>query len=210
MTTQDDIYMRLIISERGHVINIPGYPTLRSPCKINVDSMNLAMLVTHLKQIGVSNFVIEENTDLNEPKKKRPILTKAARVVKAIKEDASPEYILANDKTANVEMARMSKQIKDLQSMIKSLMDNSSQQKHIEPKKAVYEQPVHIDSEPSFQKPKKKQVVEELDDEMDFIPEISFDGMEYSPGETEQATIEIDDNLDEELSGLSKLRGKNE
>ena len=208
MNTQDDIYMRLIIKERGHVINIPGYPTLRSPCKINVDSMNLSVLISQLKQVGVTNFLIEENRDLNEPKKKRPILTKAARVVKAIKEDDSPEYILQNDKGTQVELQRMAKQIKDLQNMIKTLVDKPTHVPTSVPKKTtpVYERPVD-DTPPSYKKPKKKQVVEELDDDA-FIPEISFDGMEYSPGDSITETVEIDNNLDEEISGLSKIRGK--
>ena len=209
MNTQDDIYMRLIIKERGHVIDIPGYPTLRSPCKINVDSMNLSVLIAQLKQVGVTNFTIEENRDLNEPKKKRPILTKAARVVKALKDDDSPEYILQNDKGTQVELQRMAKQIKDLQGMIQTLVDAPKQaNSNPIPKKTapVYEPPV--EQTHSYTKPKKKQVVEELDDDVGFIPEISFDDMEYSPGDSETETIEIDNNLDEEISGLSKIRGK--
>jgi len=62
--------MRLIIQERGHVLDIPGFSTIRTPCRINVDKMDLQILVAHLKQVGVSNYKIEENYDPSEIVKK--------------------------------------------------------------------------------------------------------------------------------------------
>ena len=42
-----EIIMRLTIKERGHVLNIPGCSTIRTPCRINVDSINLQILVSY-------------------------------------------------------------------------------------------------------------------------------------------------------------------
>lgn len=192
--------MRLIIKERGHVLNIPGFSTIRTPCKINVDTMDLRILVSHLKQIGVSNYSIEENYDVGEIKK-RPILTKVARVVKAIKDDG-PDIVIKriDDVGTKIELDKMSKKIDQLQKMLEAALSLPKGYKNDNKK------------QPSIPIPKntyKNQVVEELEDE-DFIPEISFNDMDFSRGSNESKIVEIDDNLSDEIEGLRDLGGNDE
>jgi len=199
-------HMRLIIKERGHVLEIPGFSTIRTPCRINVDSMDLQILISHLKKIGVSNYQIEENHEVGELVKRRPILTKVARVIKAIKNE--PEIIIqrVDDVGTKIEIDKMSKKIDDLQNMITQLMGVPKHMLGKDDNTKPYKK------QPSMPIPKnvyKSQVVEELGDE-DFIPEISFDDMDYSKGSNESEIVEIDDNLSDELDGLSNLRGKDE
>lgn len=203
MTIQDrEIYMRLIIKERGHVLNIPGFSTMRTPCKINVDMMDLKILISHLKQIGVSNYTIEENQEINDIGKKRPILTKVARVIKAIKDE--PDIIIkrVDDVGTKIELDKMNKKIDDLQNMIIKLLSKPK----TESRTNDIDINQYVDNKET-PKVHKKQIIEELDDE-EFIPEILFDDMEYSKGSSEVEIVEIDDNLEDEISGLSNLRGK--
>ena len=213
MTIQDrEIYMRLIIKERGHVLNIPGFSTLRTPCKINVDTMDLKILVSHLRQIGVSNYTIEENHDLNDDFKKRPILTKVARVIKAIKDE--PDIIIkrVDDIGTKIELDKMSKKIDQLQSMLEQVLSLNKGNLNVKSDRVLKSYVDDTKKQLSMPIPKnvyKNQVVEELDD-MDFIPEITFDDMDFSKGSNESEIVEIDDNLSDEIEGLRDLGGKDD
>lgn len=55
--------IKLIIKERGYILNLRGMSPIRTPAKIDVTRSDLNYIITELRRMGIQNFVIKYGSD---------------------------------------------------------------------------------------------------------------------------------------------------
>jgi len=187
--------LKLVITEKGRYVEIPGISAFRTPAEVDVTKVKLAILIQSLHSGGISNYKI-----VSSDNKKERIYTE--QDFKTPKKEIKPDEVsnrldrmeelllkLVSDRTS--QKSNSSEQITNRLNRIERLMRKGQ--------KIVYKDLKSGDTP----------LVEELEDQ--FIPDINVSEMSISGKTTEivekKSSKDIDDAVDL-LSNLTKNGGK--
>lgn len=180
----------LIISEKGHYLELPGISPFRTPAQVNISHVSIPLIVSKLKIAGIEKFEIVSDT-----KGQEKVLTENDFVVKkSVKNKKEKEnYEARFNKLENLisklvetqvsDTSKNKEQITNRLNSIESLLKNQTTKV------------VHVEEQ---HKKSKSPVKKELDET--FIPSIEIDNLEMK-GKTSKETFkqdkgDIDDNVD--------------
>jgi hypothetical protein len=183
----------LIITQKGHYLELPGVSPFRTPAQVNISHVSIPLIVSRLKASGIEKFEIVSDT-----KGKEEVLTQNDFVVKkSVKVKKEKENYEARfnklesliAKLVDTQVSNISEnkeQITNRLNGIEKLLKNQTTKVvHVEEKTKKSTSPV------------KKELKEE--DEI-FIPSIEIDSLEMK-GKTSKETVtqdkgDIDDSVD--------------
>lgn len=174
--------MKLIIKEPGYSFVLPRMGIIRTPCKLNVDGCSISLIITTLKSQGITSYKLVE-----EPNIKKTILPEMSKVInkKVIKTETVIQKVIINDLSELVKLNRRFKNLEEGLDNIQHKLDNTSNLNKI-----------------------KNPTIEELTDEnIEFIPEISLDGMQMSKN-NQEIQIDIDNDILANVDILRDLNGE--
>jgi len=184
----------LKVKERGHLINIPGMVSVRSPVEIDITKYEINLVITNLRKQGIKNYKITEKDDRHPVKKLNK--TKEFYVENSYRKEINNRFNnlenmisdLTSNKVGNLDQNR--EQITDKLEVLESLTRDllKKQRDDILTEKVLKEEPK----------------IEEL--EKTFIPNIDIDDMEMK-GESTKITIQQDKVDEDDIDLLSKLLG---
>ena len=195
----------LNIRERGHLIEIPGIPSFRTPATVDISKGDIRTIIGHLKVCDITDYEITATNDIDGKQEKynaKDFSTKKPK--KAIKNKKKKP-----DKKTENRLDRLEKMI---EMMYKKSADDSPKKveqtsNHMEQfKKDVLDTIKNI----NITNVNPKLVSEELEDEevAPFIPEIDIKGMKLkSQGNIKTIKKDVEDT-DDAADALSKLLNK--
>lgn len=180
----------LKIKDRGHFINIPGLPPLRTPVNVKADRLDLRLAEMALRRANIKNYEIVSVEEVQEPKKQEvkyveiPIKERddGSKIEKL---EAMLELLLSRElekTTDNREQIN-----KKLDSLEKLIIEKSNRD------------PIEITKNSS------DPIIEEIEDSV-FIPSIDIDDMKLK-GESGKKIIKQEDKFDENADLLASLLG---
>jgi len=161
----------LIIDKPGLVIRLPNSKPVRTPAEINITGKDLNIVISYLKQYGVSNYKI-----VNKFVDKKKIKSKQKE----------------KEENKSIDLSELNARFDNIESLLINLL-NSEPTKHTE----YIIQPSEKSGTPK---------VEELNDEIDFIPEILSDNMTLTNPDVK--IKESDENIDDSVESLKSLKLK--
>lgn len=173
----------LKIKDKGHYINIPGLPPLRTPVNIKADKLNLNLAEVALRKANIKNYQIISVEEVHEPKKEE------------IKYVEIPVKIENDDK------------ISKLEAMVELLLSReiektSESREQITNKLDRFEKILLERTKPKSIESNEDPVVEELD--VVYVPEVDIQGMEIK-GDSTKETIKQEEDFDENANLLADL-----
>lgn len=175
----------LKIKDKGHFINIPGLPPLRTPVNIKADRVDLRLAEIALRKANIKNYEIVSVEEVHEPKKEEisyvEIPVKEDPDNKISKLESMVELLLSREiekTTGNREQIN-----EKLERFEKILLERTNRQS-IE---------VYTNGDP---------IIEELE-EM-YIPEVDIEGMKIK-GDTTKEVFKQDEDFNENADLLADL-----
>ena len=194
----------LNIRERGHLIEIPGIPSFRTPATVDISKGDIRTIIGHLKVCDITDYEITATNDIDGKQEKynaKDFSTKNPK--KAIKNKKKKP-----DKKTENRLDRLEKMI---EMMYKKSADDSPKKVEQTTNQMEQFQKRVLDTLKNInvKNVDPKSVSEELEDEVaPFIPEIDIKGMKLkSQGNIK--TIKKDyEKTDDAADALSKLLNK--
>jgi len=184
----------LKVKERGHLINIPGMVSVRSPVEIDITKHEINLVITNLRKQGIKNYKITEKDDSHPVKKLNK--TKEFYVENNYRKEINNKFNnlenmisdLISNKVGNLDqnLEQITDKLEVLDSLTRDLL--KKQRDEILTEKVLKEEPT----------------IEEL--EKTFIPNIDIDDMEMK-GESTKITVQQDEVDQDDIDLLSKLLG---
>jgi len=172
-------------NDKGHFINIPGLPPLRTPVNIKADRIDLRLAEIALRRANIKNYQIIAVEEVHEPKKEEisyvEIPVKENDNNKIAKLEGMVEMLLSSEiekTTGNREQIN-----ERLDKFERILLERTNRQ------------PIEVHS-------KDDPIVEELD--VMYIPEVDIEGMTLK-GDSNKEIIKQDQDFDEDADLLANL-----
>ena len=182
--------MNLIINDRGFSFDLPGMGTIRTPCKIDITRCNINIVISTLKQQGITSYKIVESPNHDD-------ISTLPKNSKVIKSDKTKNVVIHKVESSDnsIELKKLTKQFNDLKELlIEKIVEVT----------AVPKSPKDINIPTEKIKSKNKNPkVEELDDD-EFVPEIILDDLELSGSKVEEVNM---DNILSDVDILRELKG---
>ena len=178
----------LKIKGKGHLIEIPGIPTFRSPANVNIKHGNIPLIVSALQSQGIEKFEIVSDTQGNEK-----IFTEkdfkdsndykiGDRLSKL--EGMIEKLLRKKDSNLPLNQEQITDKLEKLELLSNAILESAGQQKS-------------YDGEPR---------IEDLDT---FIPEIDIKGVQMRGDSVKEIFKKEDDDTDETADLLASLTGGN-
>ncbi len=189
----------LNIREKGHLIEIPGMASFRTPAKVDIYKGDVRTIVGYLNICHITDYDIVASKDgsreVYNSKDFNPIQTQVKKKVKQKQPDK-----------------KMEKRMQRMEQMLEKLSEKSGDDspKNVEQTTNEMERfrkdMLDAINNINLIKVSQKTVMEELDDEQPapFIPEIDTKGMKLR-SHGKHKTIKKDGNTDDAADALSKL-----
>lgn len=192
----------LNIREKGHLIEIPGMASFRTPAKVDISKGDVRTIVGYLNICNITDYDIVASKDgsreVYNSKDFNPLQTQVKKKVKQKQPDK-----------------KMEKRMQRMEQMLEKLSEKSGDDspKNVEQTTNEMERfrkdMLDAINNINLIKVSQKTVMEELDDEQPapFIPEIDTKGMKLR-SHGKHKTIKKDENTDDAADALSKLLNK--
>lgn len=164
--------LTLQVTEKGHCIEIPGIPAVRSPANIDITKIDLSLVISVLRKYGIENYKIVSLSETGEKK----IFTRR-------------DFVEKNKEDLIFYQRKMDRRIEKMESMISRLLEKNEVNQVVKVEQITKSKYIEGETEPK---------IEELEDI--FIPNIDVGGMEVK-GETSKTSIkrgkgDVDDSAD--------------
>jgi len=194
----------LKIRERGHLIEIPGIPSFRTPATIDISKGDIRTTIGHLKVCDITDYEITATNDIDGKQEKynaKDFSTKNPK--KAIKNKKKK-----SDKKTESRLDRLETMI---EMMYKKSSDDSPKKVEQTTNQMEQFQKRVLDTLKSInvKNVDPKSVSEELEDEVaPFIPEIDIKGMKLKSQGNIKTIKKDSEKTDDAADALSKLLNK--
>lgn len=164
--------LTLQVKEKGHYIEIPGIPPVRSPANIDITKIDLSLVISILRKYGIDNYKIVSLSETGEKK----IFTRR-------------DFVEKNKEDIMFYQRKMDRRIEKMENMISRLLEKNEVNRGVKLEQITKSKYIEKESEPK---------IEELEDV--FIPNIDVGGMKVK-GETSKTSIkrgkgDVDDSAD--------------
>jgi len=194
----------LNIRERGHLIEIPGIPSFRTPATVDISKGDIRTIIGHLKVCDITDYEITATNDIDGKQEKYNAKDFSTK---------NPKKAIKNKKKKPDK--KMENRLDRLEKMIETMYEKSNDDS---PKKVeqttnqmeqFQKQVLETIKNINIKNVDSKSVMDELEDDIEpFIPEIDVEGMTLRGG-GEHKTIKGDkDDAADAADALSKLLNK--
>lgn len=198
----------LIIKEKGHLIEIPGMPSFRTPATIDISKGDIRTIVGYLKVCDIQDYeIIASNNSGKEVYSARDFNTTTTRVVEKQKKP------IKKDKTLEKRMDKLERMI---QGLYNKPPDDSGKNEEQTTKQIEQFQNTVLDAikkisvgGPNVTETEGKSKHNIIDEEepAPFIPDIDTEGMKLK-SQGDHKTIKKEEGSDDAADALSKLLNK--
>jgi hypothetical protein len=193
----------LHIKEKGHLVEIPGMPSFRTPATVDISKGDIRSIVGYLKVCDISDYeIIASNNDTREVYRAKDFNT-TTKVVEKKKKIKNPTKKLEN-------------RIDRIEKMLKNISDKPSGDsgKKLEQTTKQMEQfqntildaikNINTGGSSNVNKTERRERDSLEDEPAPFIPDIDTNGMKLK-SQGDHKTIKKEGNADEDADALSKL-----
>ena len=195
----------LIIKEKGHLIEIPGMPSFRTPATVDISKGDIRTIVGYLKVCAIQDYeIIASNDSGSEVYSARDFNTTQTKVVEKIKKPHK------KDKALEKRMDKLEKLIQGLYEKSDGDSDKNGEQttKQMEQFQnnvldALKKISVGGQNVTETEREGKHNIIDEEEPEP-FIPDIDTEGMKLK-SQGDHKTVKKDEGSDDAADALSKL-----
>jgi len=174
--------MELIIEDSGYTFKIPKIGTIRTPCRLEFSGVNINVIISTMKMVGISRYKIVEDN-----RKQIQSLPEHSRIIKAKKPEKVIVERVKENNSNSIELTKLNRKFDKLM----ELMEHGIEKPKVKTKT------VYINNKPK---------IEDIDeDDTSFIPEIDLSGLEISS--TKSNEISVDSDAISSADILRELKG---
>jgi hypothetical protein len=177
----------LKVTQRGHLVDIPGLSRFRTPAEINISNCSIDLVRACLKNQGIETYEIFTKDDPKIVKDEKKNLKKNVSIdieKRLSKIEKLIESLNKKDSEKNIPEEQIKNKLLILEELSKKILERENI------REIVYTST-------------KEPIVEDLDEEV-FIPEIDISDLEMKGSSGE--TIATRDDVDEAVNALSQLK----
>lgn len=189
----------LKVKEKGHLINIPGIPPVRSPVEIDISKCNVQTVITKLRSQGIRSYeIIEKQHESKKKTEKKEQEKKLTEEDKTYKKEINKRLNNLEKTISDIVSTNVGNEIENKEQITEKLETLEILTKELLKKQKT----IILDEKLTKGEPEVEELVST------FIPEVDISGMKLQ-GKTTQKVVQQDKEVDsDDVDLLSQLLGK--